>query len=55
MWTMITKPGDNNTGELIAAVGAAAALRYVVENDGATFETIDMKTDGAVTCDGYPA
>jgi len=44
IWTMIAEPGDNATGELITACGAAEALRYVVESDEATFDLIDVKT-----------
>jgi DNA protecting protein DprA len=44
IWTIIAEPGDSAAGELINALGAAEALRYVVEGDEAAFEAIDVKT-----------
>lgn len=44
IWTMVAEPGDKATGELIAALGAAEALRYVVENEATTFEVTDVES-----------
>jgi DNA processing protein len=42
IWTVVSEPGDTASGELIAALGAEAALRYVVESDKEAFENIDV-------------
>lgn len=43
IWTIIAEPGDSATGELINTLGAAAALRYVVDGDETTYKAIDVK------------
>lgn len=43
IWTVVSEPGDTNSGQLIAALGAEAALRYVVEGREDAFENIDVQ------------
>lgn len=43
VWTMVAEPGDTNTGELIHALGAVEALRYVVDGNAARYEDIDVQ------------
>ena len=44
IWTVVSEPGDTAAGELIAALGAEEALRYVVEGGNEAFENIDVQT-----------
>lgn len=44
IWTTIAEPGDSNTGQLINTLGAAEALRYVVEDHADTLGDIDVQS-----------
>ena len=44
IWTMIAEPGDSSTGQLVYALGAVEALRYVVDGNATTYENIDVQT-----------
>ncbi|MCU1530401.1 MAG: dprA [Frondihabitans sp.] len=44
VWGAIIEPGDQTAGALVAALGAEAALRFLLEGDSPTFDELDVQT-----------